>query len=74
MKTTLTALTAAFAIIGAILSAIVPLQAQSNTTDDVAQNMSMDMGGGDMMRMMHEMMANHKWGMISSINNDGQAE
>lgn len=36
--------------------------------------MSMDIGGGSTMRMMHEVMPNHKWGMISSINNDGQAE
>jgi hypothetical protein len=37
--------------------------------------MSMDMGGGgDTMRMTHEKKPNHKWGMISSINNDGQTE
>lgn len=31
-------------------------------------------GGGDTMRRMHEMMSNHKWGMISNINNDGPTE
>jgi hypothetical protein len=36
--------------------------------------MSMGIGGGDMMSMMHEMMANHKWGMISSIQNDEQGQ
>lgn len=64
----------AFAIGGAILGAIVSVKAQSNTTDNAAQNMSMDMGGGDTMRMIHEKKPNHKWGMISSINNDGQTE
>jgi hypothetical protein len=32
------------------------------------------MGGGDMMTMMREMMANHKWGMISSIQNNEQGQ
>ncbi len=62
MDTTLAAVMAAFSIGGAILSAIIPVQAQSNSTDKAAQNMSMDMGGGgggDTMRMMHEMMPNH---------------
>ena len=73
MKTTLTAVIAAFAIIGGIFGVIPPVQAQSNTTDSTAPNMSMEMGG-DMMSMMREMMANHKWGMISSINNDGEVD
>jgi hypothetical protein len=30
--------------------------------------------GGDMMSMLHESSANHKWGMIASINNDGEAD
>jgi hypothetical protein len=37
-------------------------------------SMNMGGGGGDTMRMMHEKKPNHKWGMISSINNDGQTE
>jgi hypothetical protein len=36
--------------------------------------MSMDMGGRDMMTMLHQMGANHKWGMISSIQNDEQGQ
>jgi hypothetical protein len=35
--------------------------------------MSMDMGG-DMMAMMQDYIANHKWGMISSIQNDEQGQ
>ncbi len=74
MKTTLiAAAVAAFAIIGGIFGVILPAQAQSNTTDNSASNMSMNTGG-DTMRMMHESSANHKWGMISSINNDGEED
>lgn len=74
MKTTLiAAAVAAFAIIGGIFGVILPAQAQSNTTDNAASNMSMNTGG-DMMRMLHESSANHKWGMISSINNDGEED
>lgn len=74
MKTTLiAAAVAAFAIIGGIFGVILPAQAQSNTTDNAASNMSMDTGG-DMMGMLHESSANHKWGMISSINNDGEED
>lgn len=75
MKTTLiaAAAVAAFAIIGGIFGIILPAQAQSNTTDNSASNMSMNTGE-DMMRMMHESSANHKWGMISSINNDGEED
>jgi hypothetical protein len=74
MKTTLiAAAVAAFAIIGGIFGVILPAQAQSNATDNSASNMSMNTGG-DTMRMMHESSANHKWGMISSINNDGEED
>ena len=47
--------------------------AQTNTTDTETSGMSMDMGG-DMMAMIREMSANHKWGMISSISNDEQGQ
>jgi hypothetical protein len=74
MKTTLTAaVVAAFAIIGGMFGIAAPAQAQTDSTGTATPGMSMDMGG-DMMRMLHESSANHKWGMISSINNDGQAE
>jgi hypothetical protein len=75
MKTTLTAAAvAAFAIIGGIFGIAAPAQAQTNTPDTANPGMSMDMGGGDMMTMMREMMANHKWGMISSIQNNEQGQ
>jgi hypothetical protein len=82
MKTTLKAtvvVIAAFAISSGIFGNAAPVMAQMQTGGDTATspNMSMGMGeeGGDMMMsMMHEMMANHKWGMISSINNDGEAD
>jgi hypothetical protein len=75
MKTTLTAAAvAAFAIIGGIFGIAAPAQAQTNTPDTATPGMSMDMGGGDMMTMMREMMANHKWGMISSIQNNEQGQ
>jgi hypothetical protein len=75
MKTiTLTAaVVAAFAIIGGISSTLAPVLAQTNTTDTAASGMSMDMRG-DMMTMMREMSANHKWGMISSIQNNEQGQ
>jgi hypothetical protein len=76
MKTILTAaaaVVATFAIIGGIFGIAVPVHAQTNATDTTSPDMSMDMGG-DMMAMMREMSANHKWGMIASMNNDGQAE
>jgi peroxiredoxin family protein len=72
MKTTLTAV-AAFAIIGGIFGIAAPALAQTNTPDTATPGMSMDMGG-DMMTMMREMMANHKWGMISSIQNNEQGQ
>jgi hypothetical protein len=74
MKTTLTAAVAAFAIIGGIFGIAAPALAQTNTSDTATPGMSMDMGGGDMMTMMREMMANHKWGMISSIQNNEQGQ
>jgi len=74
MKTTLiTAAVAAFAIIGGIFGLVLPAQAQSNSTDNAASNMSMRTGE-DMMRMLHESNPNHMWGMISSINNDGEED
>jgi hypothetical protein len=76
MKTTLTAAAAvaAFAIIGGIFGIAAPALAQTNTSDTATPGMSMDLGGGDMMTMMREMMANHKWGMISSIQNNEQGQ
>jgi hypothetical protein len=80
MRTTLKAAVAvltAFAIIGGIfgLSAPVMAQIQNGGNTATTPDMSMGMGGGgDMMSMMHEMMANHKWGMISSIQNDEQGQ
>jgi hypothetical protein len=68
MKTTLTAAAAiaAFAIIGGIFGIAAPAVAISheNTSAGTATpGMSMDMSG-----------ANHKWGMISSIQNDEQGQ
>ena len=75
MKTAVTAaVLAAFAIIGGIFSTSVPALAQTNSTDTATSGNSMDMGGGDMMAMMDEMSANHKWGMISSIQNNEQGQ
>jgi hypothetical protein len=80
MKTILKAAVAvltAFAIIGGIFSISAPVMAQIQNGGNTATtpDMSMGMGGGgDMMSMMHEMMANHKWGMISSIQNDEQGQ
>src|SRR5919112_4937895 len=72
--TTLTAaVVAAFAIIGGISSTLAPALAQTNTTETATPGMSMDMGG-NMMAMMDEMSANHKWGMISSIQNNEQGQ
>src|SRR5215210_3870996 len=75
MKTTIltAAVVAAFAIIGGISSTLAPALAQTNTTDTATPGMSMDMGG-DMMTMMREMSANHRWGMISSIQNNEQGQ
>jgi hypothetical protein len=74
MRTTLTAFVAAFAIIGGMFGIATPAQAQTDSAGTPSSpGMSMDMGG-DMMRMLHESSANHKWGMIASINNDGEAD
>ena len=81
MKTTLKAavvVLTTFAIIGGIFGISAPVMAQIQNGGNTATtpNMSMGIGGGggDMMSMMHEMMANHKWGMISSIQNDEQGQ
>ena len=70
---------AAFAIIGGTFGIAAPAVAimhETTSTGPGTSGMSTDMGaGGDMMMsMLHEMSANHKWGMISSINNDGEAD
>jgi hypothetical protein len=81
MKTTLKAAVAiltAFAIIGGIFGISAPVMAQTqsggNTATTPDMSMSIGGGGGDMMSMMHEMMANHRWGMISSIQNNEQGQ
>jgi hypothetical protein len=82
MKTTLKAAVAVlttFAIIGGIFGISAPVMAQMQNGGNTATTPDMSMGiggggGGDMMSMMHEMMANHKWGMISSIQNDEQGQ
>jgi hypothetical protein len=77
MKTTLiVAVFAAFAIIGGTFGIAAPAVAISHETtsaDTATPGTSMDMGG-DMMSMLHESSANHKWGMISSIQNDEQGQ
>jgi hypothetical protein len=77
MKNTLiVAVFAAFAIIGGTFGIAAPAVAISHETtsaDTATPGMSMDMGG-DMMSMLHESSANHKWGMISSIQNDEQGQ
>jgi len=74
MRTTLTEIVAAFALIGGMFGVIAaPAQAQTDSTGTAPPGMSMDMVD-DMMRMLHESSANHKWGMIASINNDGEAD
>ena len=81
MKTVIitAAFIAAFAIIGGTFGIAAPAVAIMHETTGAGpgtSGTSTDMGaGGDMMMsMMHEMSANHKWGMISSINNDGEAD
>jgi hypothetical protein len=74
MKSTLTAaVITAFTMLGGIFGIAVPVHAQTNATDTTSPDMSMDMGG-EMMTMIRDYSANHKWGMIASMNNDGQAE
>jgi hypothetical protein len=84
MKTTFKAavvLLVAFAVGSGIFSiATAPAMAQmqsGGSTTSTTPDMSMGMYGGergDMMGMMREMMANHKLGMISSIQNDEQGQ
>jgi hypothetical protein len=65
---------AAFAITYGMLGIAAPAQAQqTNSADTATHDMSMDMGG-NMMRMLRESSANHKWGMISSIQNNQQGQ
>jgi hypothetical protein len=74
MKTTLiAAVVAAFAITCGIFGVTAPAHAQTNNTDAATSGMSMDRGG-DMMAMLHDYSANHKWGMVSSIQNDEQGQ
>jgi hypothetical protein len=70
---------AAFAISSGFfgITAAAPVMAQMQTGENATAtpDMAMDMGqGGDFMSMMREMMANHKFGMISSIQNDEQGQ
>jgi hypothetical protein len=81
METTLKAVVivlTSFAISSGIFSIAAPVMAQmqngGNTVSTPDMSMGMGGGGSDMMSMMHEMMANHKWGMISSIQNDEQGQ
>jgi hypothetical protein len=79
MKTSIiAAFIAAFAIIGGTFGIAAPAAAishETTTADTATPGMSMNMGGGgDMMTMLHQMSANHKWGMISSIQNDEEGQ
>jgi hypothetical protein len=81
MKTTVKAVIVltALAISSGLFGVAAPVMAQMQSGGNTAAtpDMSMGMGGGGsdmMMSMMHEMMANHKWGMISSIQNDEQGQ
>ncbi|MDQ3836879.1 MAG: hypothetical protein M3270_08100 [Thermoproteota archaeon] len=80
MKTTLRvaiAVLTAFAIGSGIFDIAAPAMAQMQSGGNSATtpDMSMGMGGGnDMMSMMRGFMANHKLGMISSIQNDEQGQ
>ena len=67
---------AAFAITFGMLGIAAPAQAQqTNSADTATHGMSMDMGGDKtMMSMLHEGSANHKWGMIASIQNNEQGQ
>jgi hypothetical protein len=66
---------AAFAITCGMLGVAAPAQAQqTNDADTATPGMSMDMGGSDMMSMLRQFSANHKFGMISSIQNDEQGQ
>jgi hypothetical protein len=69
---------AAFAISTGIFTISAPVMAQMQNGNTVTSpDMPMGMqggGGGDMTSMMHKMDANHKWGMISSIQNNEQGQ
>ncbi|MFL6486121.1 MAG: hypothetical protein ACJ71D_05340 [Nitrososphaera sp.] len=70
----LTAFAIGSGIFGIAAPAMAQMQSGGNTTA-TTPDMSMDMGGGrDMMSMMREIMANHKLGTISSIQNDEQGQ
>jgi hypothetical protein len=77
MKTTFTAaVIAAFAIIVGIFDSAAPAVAishETNSVDTATPGMSMEMGG-DIMTMLRQFDATHKWGMISSIQNDEQGQ
>jgi hypothetical protein len=78
-KTTITAtaVVATFAIIGGIFGIAAPAVAishESMSAGTATAGMSMDMGGGDMMSMLRQFGENHKFGMISSIQNDEQGQ
>jgi hypothetical protein len=81
MKTTVVAaaaVVAAFAIIGGTFGITAPAVAISHETMGAGTGipgMSMDMGaGGDIMSMLRQFSANHKFGMISSIQNNEQGQ
>jgi hypothetical protein len=78
VKALLLLVVAAFAIgsgFSGIAAAPVMAQMQTGENATATPDTSMGMGqGGDFMSMMAEMMANHKWGMISSIQNDEQGQ
>jgi hypothetical protein len=73
----LTALAISTGLFGISTPVMAQMQNGGNTATTIP-DMPMDMGGGGgsdmMMSMMHEMMANHKWGLISSIQNDEQGQ
>ena len=74
LRTTTAIVVAAFAITCGMFGIAAPAQAQqTNSADTATHGMSMDMGG-DMMSMLRESSANHKWGMISSIQNNEQGQ
>src|SRR5688572_33366536 len=79
MKTTvIAAVVAAFAIIGGTFGTTAPAVAISHETMGAGTGipgMSMDMGaGGDIMSMLRQFSADHKFGMISSIQNNEQGQ
>jgi hypothetical protein len=77
MKTTLTAaMVAAFAILGGIFLNTSPALATpslNDGTETATSGLSTDTGGSNITGT-HEGAHNHKWGMISSIQNDEQGQ